>query len=177
MISRFILKLFGWKSISTFPDYDKIIVIIAPHTSMMDFVIGKLYYGSVGRKPHFIIKKEMFIFPLGYLLKWAGGIPVDRHNAVSIIDQVVERISISKKIVLNITPEGTRKKVKKWKRGFYEITLKTGLPLAVGMIDYKKKEIGVMTLFKVTGDYQKDIKEIKSYYVGKTGRYPERFDL
>lgn len=177
MLCRFILKIFGWKETNPFPDIDKIVVIIAPHTSMMDFIIGRLYYCSIHRKPYFIIKKEMFFFPFGYILKWAGGIPVDRKHAISVIDQIINKIHKSKRIVINITPEGTRKKVTRWKKGFYEICQKSGLPLAVGSLDYKKKEIGVMTIFPISGDYHSDIIKIKNYYKDKTGRFPDRFSI
>ncbi len=175
MISKFILKTFGWKEIGAFPDLKKCVVIIAPHTSLMDFVIGKLYYSSIRTKPKFIIKKEFFVFPFGYILKALGGIAVDRKKGVSIIEQIVEEFKNSENLIVNITPEGTRKKVKRWKKGFYQIAEKANLPIAVSCIDYKKKQMGVIAVFYTTGDYNKDIKEIRNYYKGISGKHPEKF--
>ncbi len=175
MISKFILKTFGWKEIGAFPDLKKCVVIIAPHTSLMDFVIGKLYYSSIRKKPKFIIKKEFFVFPFGYILKAIGGIAVDRKKGVSIIEQIVEKFKKSENLIVNITPEGTRKKVKRWKKGFYQIAEKANISIAVSCIDYKKKQMGVIAVFHTTGDYNKDIKEIRNYYKGISGKYPEKF--
>jgi 1-acyl-sn-glycerol-3-phosphate acyltransferase len=177
MIGKFILRLFGWKEINPFPDIDKLVVIIAPHTSMMDFVVGRLYYSWARRKSKFIIKRELFFFPLGYILKWFGALPVDRNKGVSVVKQIVDHYKTKDQFIVNITPEGTRKAVKRWKKGFYEIAQMADVPIAIGCLDYDKKEIGIMEIFKPSGDYQRDLEIIKGYYVGKKGRHPENFIL
>lgn len=177
MISRFIFKTIGWKENGPFPDLKKVVVIIAPHTSMSDFIIGKLYYSTIKRKPKFIIKKEMFFFPFGYILKALGGIPVDRNKGISIIDQIVEQFEKNDNFIINITPEGTRKAIKRWKKGFYQIAEKANVPIAVGFLDYGKKEIGIKMLLTPSGDYETDIKEIKKQYIGITGKHKENFYL
>ena len=175
MFGKLFFKYTKWEKKGDFPKHDKCIVIIAPHTSMSDFFIGKLFYASEKIKPKFIIKKEMFVFPFGYLLKAAGGIPIDRKKGVSVIDQMAEQFKNHDKFVLNITPEGTRKKTKNWKRGFYKIAEKTKVPLLVGYIDYEKKNIGIIKEFKPTGDVKRDMIEIKKLYKGVKGKNPENF--
>ncbi|GAB4291839.1 MAG: 1-acyl-sn-glycerol-3-phosphate acyltransferase [Marinilabiliales bacterium] len=153
------------------------VVIIAPHTSMLDFIIGKLYYLSIKRKSKFIIKKELFFFPLGLILKMMGAIPVDRKKGGMIFRDIIKKFNESDEFILNITPEGTRKKVSKWKRGFYDIVKEANVPLAIGCIDYGKKQIGIMTMFDISGDFSKDIIKIKNLYKDVQGRHPENFTV
>ena len=88
------LRLFGWKVVVTLPDYSKCVICVAPHTSNWDFILGKLAYGSIGRKAGFLMKKEWFFFPLGYLFRAMGGIPVDRKSSSSLTDQLADRFEI-----------------------------------------------------------------------------------
>ena len=177
MFGRWLFKISGWKELNPFPEHKKMVVIIAPHTSMFDFVIGKLFYLSIKRKSKFIIKKELFYFPLGIILRLLGSIPVDRKKGGGIVRQVIRKFDESDQLIVNITPEGTRKKVKNWKRGFYDIVKGSHVPLAVGCIDYGKKQIGIIKMFEITGDYNKDIHEIKTLYKDVRARYPQNFEI
>ena len=100
------------------PNYDKCIICAAPHTSNWDLFIGKLFYGAIGRKTSFMMKKEWFFFPLGLIFKAVGGIPVDRSRNTSLVDQMANKFAESKQFHLAITPEGTRKPNPNWKRDF-----------------------------------------------------------
>jgi len=114
-------RILGWKTNVTVPDYDKCVITAAPHTSNWDLFIGKLFYGAIGRKTYFMMKKEWFFFPLGLIFKAVGGIPVDRGRKTSLVDQMTAKFANSKKFQLAITPEGTRKANPNWKKGFYFI--------------------------------------------------------
>lgn len=178
MISLFILKLFGWKIEGKFPDVKKAIVLVAPHTSMYDFVLGRLFFNVMRIRVNFLIKKELFFFPLGYLLKSLGALPVQRGSVKSnMADIVTQKLLDSKSMYIVITPEGTRKKTANWKRGFYQIAQKSNVPLILGAIDYKKKLLIIGNQFHITGDYNDDIKKIKRYYVNITPRHPENFTV
>ena len=93
-------------------------ICAAPHTTNLDLFIGKLFYGALGRKTSFMMKKEWFFFPLGLFFKAVGGIPVDRSRKTSLVDQMVHHFAECKKFHLAITPEGTRKANPNWKKGF-----------------------------------------------------------
>ena len=161
----------------TVPDYDKYIICAAPHTSNWDFIVGKLFYASLGRETGFMMKKEWFFFPLGCLLRYMGGIPVYRHKKTSMVDQVVDKIATSKTFHLGITPEGPRSAKKKKKKGFYYIALKAGIPIVLIGIDYKTRTITAGKVIFPSGDLEKDMREIKTYFKQFTGKHPENFDL
>ncbi len=177
-IAKFILWIWGWRIVKGMPaDIKKCVVVMAPHTSMWDFVIGRLAWFVLGLKVKFFIKKEMFFFPLGHLVKWLGGIPVDRSKSGRLVDNVAAYIGRSDSFYLVITPEGTRSLNPNWKRGFYFIALKANVPIALGYLDYQKKQGGIENIFRPCGDYDKDFKMVKEFYQGKDARHPEKFNL
>jgi len=178
LLARFCLRLFGWHIHNVIPvGTKKAVIIAAPHTSNWDFFIGRFAYWAVGVDIQFLIKKEAFKFPYAGLLKMAGGIPVDRSKNNKMVEQITEMLNQSETFFIMITPEGTRKPNPHWKKGFYHIAMAAGVPIAIGYLDYAKKEGGIGKMFYPTGDYDKDIKEIKDFYRDKTARHPERFAL
>lgn len=175
-ISRTLLRIAGWKVNITVPDYPKCIICVAPHTSNWDFIIGKLAYASVGRKAGFLMKESWFFFPLGCFFKAIGGIPVPRRKkSASLVDTIVNKFNTSDRLVLAITPEGTRSRTDKWHTGFLRIARQANVPIMLGAIDFHTKEVSITQEFTPTGDIDADIIEIKNYYRGFTGKYPEKF--
>ena len=124
-----------------------------------------------------LIKKELFFPPLGWVLKWMGGIPVDRKNKTNLTAQLKTQYSKQEKLTLVVTPEGTRSYNPNWKKGFYMIALEAGVPIALSFIDYKNKTGGIGPIFHPTGDYEKDMVFIQDFYRDKTACPPERFNL
>ena len=170
-------KLLGWKTNVTVPNYDKCVICAAPHTTNWDIFIGKLFYGAIGRKTSFMMKKEWFFFPLGVIFKAVGGIPVYRGKRNSLVDQMAERFAASQKFNLAITPEGTRKANPHWKKGFYYIALKAQVPILLIGIDYEKKTITATKEIIPSGDIDKDMQEIKLYFKDFKGKRPENFAI
>jgi 1-acyl-sn-glycerol-3-phosphate acyltransferase len=176
--SRLLLRLMGWHVHSVIPPgIRKAVIIAAPHTSNMDFLIGRLAYWAMGVKIKFLIKKEAFKFPYAGFLEKAGGIPVDRSKNNKMVEQLSDLMNNSDSFFIVITPEGTRKANPHWKKGFYHIAMTAGVPIAVGYLDYARKEGGIGMILNPTGDYDRDIKIIKAFYRDKTARFPERFAL
>ena len=171
----FLLKLFGWNYELPVEIPHKSVICVAPHTSNWDYVIGMIFYQSVGGKPHVLMKKEWFVFPLGYLLKSMGALPVDRKKRASVSEQMVEIFHSKNNFQLAIAPEGTRSKTDQWKTGFYYIALNAGVPITLAYIDYAKKEVGVKEIFYPTGDVEKDIEKIKNQYKDVRAKHPKRF--
>ena len=168
--------MFGWKCVSTEGvDTPKCVVCVAPHTSNWDIIVGKLFYTSLGYTAGFLIKKEWFFFPFNLIFKSMGGVPVDRGKRTSVTEQVAQMFNEHERFQIAITPEGTRKRVKEWKKGFYFIAQKAQVPIMVAYFDYAKKEVGSKGLFYPTGDVEKDILEIRKMYNGVSGRHPENF--
>lgn len=174
--AKFILWVFGWKVDQDLPKEKSYIIVIAPHTSNLDFLVGRLVIGSLRVPQRLLMKKEMFFFPLKYLLKSLGAMPIDRKASVKMVDYIVEMFKEKDDFVFAITPEGTRSFVKKWKTGFYHIATKANVPIALGKIDYKKKEAGLSKVIYPCGDFDKDFKEIIEYLNGVTARNPELYN-
>lgn len=167
----FFIRLGGWKIQGDVPrDLKKYIIAVAPHSSNWDFPIG-LAVRSIKRfKSNFLGKKELFKAPFGWLFRKLGGYPVDRSHKTNLVDQVVDIIKNNEHFVIAIAPEGTRKKVDKWKSGFYHIAHKAGIPIVYASFDYPTKTVEFRSPFYPTGDLEKDAKVIMEFFEGKRGK-------
>ena len=174
-LCRLIFRKMGWQVEMTVPYRDKCIICVAPHTSNWDFIIAELYYHSIGRTAGFLMKKEWFFWPMGVLFRSMGGIPVERSRHVSLTDRVAEAAIKAERFELAVTPEGTRSLATKWKRGFYFIALKAGLPIQLYAIDYKNKCIVCTKELVPSGDVEADMRLIMDYYRPYEGKYPGKF--
>ena len=157
-------RLLGWKTNVTVPNYDKCVICAAPHTTNLDLFIGKLFYGAIGRKTSFMMKKEWFFFPVGSLMRSMGGVPIDRSKRHSITQQMINEFDNREKFHLAITPEGTRSLNKNWKLGFYHIAVGAKVPIQLAVIDFKNKEMGIKEVFYPTGNENADLKYIYDFY-------------
>ncbi len=176
--ARLILKLMGWNIYTRVSlDVRKAVIIMAPHTSNMDFFIGRLAFYMYGIHPKILIKKEAFTPVVGPVLKWLGGVPVDRRYSQKTVKRVTSMFERSEEFHLLITPEGTRKRVNKWKRGFYFIALQAEVPIFLGFLAYHRKEGGVGKMIIPSGDFEADFKVIEDFYRDKHARRPEKFNL
>ena len=174
-LCRLIFRKMGWQVEMTVPYRDKCIICVAPHTSNWDFIIAELYYHSIGRTAGFLMKKEWFFWPMGVLFRSMGGIPVERSRHVSLTDRVAEAAIKAERFELAVTPEGTRSLATKWKRGFYFIALKAGLPIQLYAIDYKRKRIVCTKELVPSGNVEADMRLIMDYYRPYEGKYPGKF--
>lgn len=165
----------GWKKEVTVDHPEKFIICLAPHTSNWDFVIGQLYIRAEGFHINFLMKKEWFFWPLGVFFKHIGGIPVWRSKHTSMTDNLAETARKRDSFKLCITPEGTRKPVEDWKKGFYFIALKAGLPILLYGVDYERKLIQCTKKIIPSGNLDADMKEIKLYFKDFKGKKPENF--
>lgn len=171
-------KLFGWKFVTdSRPELHHCVMIEAPHTSAMDFFLGYACVKKLGLKAHIFVKKEFFnIITKPFLHHW-GCIAVDRGNKHNgLVETAVRHLRNQDDFTMIVTPEGTRKAVKRWKRGFYEIALQANVPIVLSYIDYGKKEMGVGPTFYPTGDFSADLKEIMKFYENITARHPQDFN-
>lgn len=161
----------------TVPHHDKCIICVAPHTSNWDFIIAELYYHAIGRKAGFLMKKEWFFWPLGPIFRKMGGIPVWRSKHTSMTDNLAAEAQKRDTFGLCITPEGTRSLNPDWKKGFYFIALKAGIPIHLYALDYEKKLIQCTKVIEPSGDVEKDMREIKLYFKDFKGKKPEKFTV
>lgn len=174
-VARFIFWLFGWKIDEYPPDgVERCVIVVGPHTSNWDFILGRLAFAMYGIKPKILIKKDLFFPPLGWILRWMGGIPVDRKKNNNMVEYAAKLFDEYEKLYLVFTPEGTRSYNPNWKKGFYYIAQKANVPIYICYMDYEKKIGGFHSLFHPTGDVEKDIEYIKSIMGQYKGRFPEK---
>lgn len=178
LFAKLIYAISGWTIKGTVPkDIKRCIVLMAPHTSNWDFVIGFLGFAILRIKSHSLIKKEAFVFPLGILVRAMGGVAVDRKHASNIVAGVAHEFHNRERFILIVAPEGTRSLNRNWKRGFYNIALMAKVPIILGYLDYKQKEAGLGDVFYPTGNYEADLAIMEAFYFDKHARFPEKFNL
>ena len=163
-ICKIIFRVFKWKILGKFSKVPKYIIAVAPHTSFYDFFIGILVRNIINEKINFIGKKELFGPLTGWFFRALGGVPVDRNSKKDTVSSIVDIFNKRKKFKLAIAPEGTRKKVKKWKTGFYYIALKAKIPIMPIAFDYNNKNVIVHSLFYPTGNIEEDFKNLYKKY-------------
>jgi 1-acyl-sn-glycerol-3-phosphate acyltransferase len=176
-IYAFLFRIAGWKSDIRAEILPKCVICVAPHTSNWDFILGMLFFKSIGGEPHILMKKSWFFFPLKYILEALGGIPVNRSQRSSLTEQMQTLFAKRKHFQLAIAPEGTRKKNPHWKSGFYYIAWESKVPITLAYLDYAKKMIGVFENFIPTGNLSLDLVAIKQRYLPVAGRHPAQFAI
>ena len=170
-------KFKGWRVGETIPsDIKKCVVIAAPHTSNWDFVYALGTYAILGLPVNYVAKKELFKFPLKGLFKATGGIPVDRTKHQNFVDAIVQKFHDSDRLYLMMAAEGTRKRVNKWKSGFYHAAMGAGVPIMMGYLDYKNKVAGFGHVIYPTGNKEQDMAKIRQFYAHIQGKNPELFN-
>jgi 1-acyl-sn-glycerol-3-phosphate acyltransferase len=179
LISSIFIRIIGWNVYGSLPEgLTKAVLIAAPHTSNWDFVIGRAGLYKLGlKKVKFLIKKELFKFPIGPIIKSWGAIPTDRAKNNNTIAQVSKMFDEQENLLLLITPEGTRSLVEHWKKGFYHIATAAKVPIVLTFVDYAKKEGGIGPVIYLTGNFEEDMKGIEAFYKSKTAKFPENFNL
>ena len=163
-IGRGLLKLTGWKMSGKLPAEKKVIIIGAPHTSNWDFIIAMACILALGVKITWMMKKEAFFWPLAGVWKSLGGVPTDRGGRNDVIAQMANWIKSADAAWLGITPEGTRSKVEKYKKGYLRIAYAAGIPVFIVALDGKNKQVVFDKLFPLTFDTETDNRKIKAYY-------------
>lgn len=175
-ISRFILvNILGWNIKGVLPDIKKSIVIFAPHTSYWDGFYGKLYLMQLDISYKFLSKKEFFKFPLKYFFQIFGSIPVYENKEY--VGYVASLFNTCNQLHIVLSPEGQLAKTSRWKKGYYYIAEKANVPIVVGYIDYKKKEIGIKGVIDNLASIEIVKREVAELYSDVSAKYPEKFSL
>jgi 1-acyl-sn-glycerol-3-phosphate acyltransferase len=167
-----LLALAGWRSVLVWPTEPRGVIIVYPHTSNWDFIIGMLFRIGHGLPANWIGKSEMFRRPFKGMLERFGGIPVDRRRAAGFVDVLLEEFRRRDWVWVAIAPEGTRSRTNHLKSGFYQLAVAAGVPVALGYIDYGRRTVGIDTYLRMTGDPEVDLGRIGDFYATKRGRHP-----
>lgn len=169
-IGRMVLRLGGWTIVGDWPDLPKMVVIAAPHSSGWDVVWGIAAKVAMGVEVVFMGKAELFRGPLGWLLRKFGGMPVNRSAPGGVVEQVVERMRSSERMWFALSPEGTRRKVEKWKPGYWRIAKRAGVPVCCVWFHYPNHTFGVGPLVELGDDFAADTARIRALFAPYQGR-------
>ena len=151
----------------------KCVIIVVPHTSSYDFIMGLLIRSMIGLRINYLGKKELFTWPLGYYFRWTGGAPLDRTPGQNKVESIAQLFDKHKTFRLALSPEGTRKKVTKWKTGFYYIATTAKVPIIPIALDFAKKQVRIGAVFQPTGVIENDIPVLEQHFIGAVGHIPE----
>lgn len=166
-------RLLGWKIEGEFPFHiPKYVIVVAPHTSNWDVMIGIFCRNITGLKSNFVGKKELFFFPLGVLIRWIGGLPVNRGAKTNFVDEVVNLYNSRSNLVIALAPEGTRKRTERFKSGFYYIAQKVNIPILPVGLDYKNKRVVIDLPRNVAETFEEESEKLMQFFGQYTGKNP-----
>ncbi len=152
----------------------KCVFIVVPHTSWLDFYIGVLVRGILDIEINFVGKKELFIFPFNYYFKWMGGVPLNREKNQDKVAAIASFFDKKDVFRMALSPEGTRKKVSKWRTGFYHIAKLSNVPIVPVAFDFENKKVIIHEPFYVTDNIEQDIYFLENLFINVKGLYPEK---
>jgi 1-acyl-sn-glycerol-3-phosphate acyltransferase len=159
-----LLRTLGWRIVGELPNVPKVVIIAAPHSSAWDAVLGLLVKMSLGLRIEFMIKQELFWWPLSVLLYKLGGCPINRSTTDGVVDQFAERMRQHEQLWLVLAPEGTRRRVEHWKNGFWRIATTAKVPVLCAYFHYPEKIIGLGPCWHMTDDLASDMRKIRDFY-------------
>ena len=170
LVGRAVLRAIGWRLVGGFPDLPKFVIIVAPHSSNWDFPVGVAAKMALRLKVTFLAKNSLFSFPLGILMRALGGMPVDRSTSNDLVSGIVSEFARRDTLVLVVAPEGTRRKVERWKTGFYHIARGAAVPIVPVALDWGNRAVRIGQPFHTTGNTDADITELRAWYAEIRGR-------
>lgn len=173
-LARLLLKLSGWRVAADIHAEPPFVFIGAPHTSNWDFALLLLGVLELRLDAKWLGKHTLFRFPFGPLMRWLGGIPVDRTRNNNLVAMMVQNFKANPQLIVCIPPEGTRSKVQRWRSGFYHIAVGANVPILMTVIDAEHKALRIMGMYRPAGlDADREIRAIQQYYRGYRGLRPE----
>ena len=176
LLSWLVLKLGGWKVVNVAPATGSYLIIAAPHTSNWDFPLGIAIAFHLRLKVYFIAKHTLFNGFAGPIMRWLGGVPLNRGASKNFVDASVEIYANSENLIFAIAPEGTRSSVGRWKTGFYHMAKGANVPLALAYFDFSKRIGGIGKMLNTTENIDADMQAIADFYEPVMGKYPNNFN-
>jgi 1-acyl-sn-glycerol-3-phosphate acyltransferase len=181
--ARLIFRWTGWTVDRNLPpEMSRCIVVAAPHTSNWDYWFTMASFAMMRLKIRVTIKKEWMRFPYNLITAPLGGIAIDRspknpnEPRPGVVEAMIDLFEKNEKLIIVITPEGSRSRREKWKTGFYQVAKGAGVPICLGYVDYKTKRAGIgKTIYP--SDFEADMREIMAFYQKITPKFPEKFSI
>jgi 1-acyl-sn-glycerol-3-phosphate acyltransferase len=175
-LAQRILSWMGWRLDMHLPDEPKMVVLGAPHTSNWEGVLAVLAVLAMELRIGLFVKHTAFKNPVvGRILRGLDAVPIDRSARGGVVTQTVAAFRARDQLAIAIAPEGTRRRVEKWKRGFYLIAQEAGVPIVCAYVDYRRKVVGTGPVLRASGDYARDLETIQAFYRGIVPKHPGNF--
>ncbi|MFO0948125.1 MAG: lysophospholipid acyltransferase family protein [Planctomycetota bacterium] len=175
LLAKGFLRWNGWEPEGELPPERSFVLVSAPHTSNWDFVYLLALASVYGIRLRWIGKHTLFMWPFGGLMRFLGGVSIDRRSRQNMVEQVCEAFRTRPDLIIAVPPEATRSRAEHWKTGFYYMALGAKVPIVLGFLDYKRRRGGFGPSFHPSGDIDADMKKIRDFYQNITGKHPEHF--
>lgn len=169
-LGRTLLRLMGWRLCGEIPNRPKLIIAVAPHTSNIDWVLSAAVIWALGLKASYLAKHSLFRFPLGIVMRFFGGIPVDRGSASGMVAQMATHFAENPQLILGITPEGTRQGEGRWRKGFALIAQAANVPVLPTIVNYDTKVVVFDTLIEDVEDADITLVKVQQAAAAGVGR-------
>ncbi|MCK9505077.1 MAG: 1-acyl-sn-glycerol-3-phosphate acyltransferase [Porticoccaceae bacterium] len=165
----------GWRLRGEVPDDNKMVLVVGPHTSNWDFVVAMVAMLALDINIHWLGKHTLFRKPLGRLMVWLGGIPVNRTKAEGFAADIAGELRRANQLLLGITPEGTRSPVAKLKTGFSRIARETPCPIVPVTLDFCRRELCIHPPMQASDDSENDASLVRQIFATAQPRNPANF--
>ncbi|MCX5756317.1 MAG: lysophospholipid acyltransferase family protein [Gemmatimonadetes bacterium] len=174
-LGRWALRLIGWTIEGEIPNIPKFMIIVAPHTSNWDFPVGVAVKFALGIRATFLGKHTLFRWPLGVVMRWLGGVPVFRHAPRNVVEQTVDHLNHAERVVIVLSPEGTRKKLPAWRTGFHYVARGAQLPILPAALDFSTKTVRFYPLYHPTDSVETNLAELGRHFKASMACHPEQY--
>ena len=174
-IARLAMRLTGWRIEGEFPNLPQFVVIVAPHTSNWDFFVGVMAMFAIGFRGTFLGKHTVFRWPAGVIMRWLGGVPVDRESSHNVVQQTIDYFHSRPQMLLALSPEGTRKKLPAWRTGYWYVAKGAGVPIVPAAFDYPGKRILIFPPIEPGEDIAADITTLRAHYDARMAKHPGQY--
>jgi 1-acyl-sn-glycerol-3-phosphate acyltransferase len=175
VFGRALLRPFGWRVIGRVPDRPKLVAIAAPHTCSLDVFLGVAVILALGLRVRWLAKHTTFRWGLGPIVRAFGAVSVNRGSPAAAIRAVIDMMRHADRCYLALAPEGTRRKVERWKTGFYRIASAAAVPIVPVALDYSRRVVDIGEPMMPTGNYDADLARLKQHFGAHMARHPERY--
>jgi 1-acyl-sn-glycerol-3-phosphate acyltransferase len=174
-LARWLLRLFGWQLEGARPEFDRYILIAAPHTSNWDLPLMLAFAAAFDIKITWMAKHSLFNPPMGWIMRALGGMPIVRHKNQNVVSSMAKTLKTESRLALVVPTEGTRERAEYWKSGFYHIARQAGVPIVPSFLDFGQKRGGFGPALETSGNIQQDMQYFRDFYSGMKGKFPENF--
>lgn len=169
-LGRATMGVLGWRVEGEVPDLPRFIVAVGPHTSNWDFVVGAAAMFALDLRLSFLGKHTLFRWPFDRVLRWMGGIPVDRSSPHGVVSVSVSAFLREPARVLAIAPQGTRRAGAELRSGFLHIARGAGVPVTLATLDYATKRVRLGPTFMPSENTEGDLARVRAHFAAVRGK-------